>query len=247
MIRVVIADDQTLIREGMVSLLNSISQVQVVGQAGSGDEALQLTRELNPDIVLLEVALPGMGGLEATQRISSYDKFTAVIALTSCTQAPFPAQMLKAGALGYLTKQVSVQELEKAIKRVFLGKRYVCHSVAQDLASYAVEDHVQSPFEQLSHREMQIMLMVISCQKVSEISGSLHLSPKTVNSYRYRIFEKLKVKSDVELVLLAVQHGVLPRRAEPLAGPKHTSGLRSLESQEYLGRGGDPSDSSNAA
>lgn len=223
MIRVLVADNQTLVRTGFVSLLSSMSQVQVVGQAASGEEVVQLARELNPDIVLMEVVLPGMGGFEATQRIIAYNRFTAVVALTSCTQAPFPAQMLKAGALGYLTKDVSLQELEQALRKVFMGKRYVCHTVAQDLASYAVEDNVESPFEQLSNREMQIMLMVVNCQKVSDISVSLHLSPKTVNSYRYRIFEKLNVKSDVELVLLAVQHGMVPVRLGPKRQSVHAS------------------------
>jgi DNA-binding NarL/FixJ family response regulator len=92
--------------------------------------------------------------------------------------------------------------------------------VAQDLASYAFQDNVDSPFELLSHREMQIMLMVVNCQKVPDISDSLHLSPKTVNSYRYRIFEKLKISSDVELVLMAVQHGMVGNRPKPLAAPR---------------------------
>ena len=168
--------------------------------------------------------MPGMGGLEATQRIVRGEtNRTHVIALTACSEAPFPAQMLKAGAEGYLTKSVTVKELEVAIRRVYSGKRYVCNEVAQELASYAFEEKTSSPFELLSHREMQIMMMVVGCQKVREISGSLHLSPKTVNSYRYRIFEKLNVSSDVELVLLAVKHGMvslndrqaLPGRVEP--------------------------------
>lgn len=218
--RVLVADDQSLVRAGFVGLLRDMAQVQVVGEASSGDEAVALCRELNPDIVLMEVVLPGMGGLEATQRITSYDRFTSVIALTNCTQPPFPAQMLKAGATGYLTKQVTPTELEQALRRVFLGKRYVCHSIAEDLASYALSENVDTPFEVLSHREMQIMLMVVNCQKVNAISQSLHLSPKTVNSYRYRIFEKLNVKSDVELVLLAVQHGLIPQ--QPLTAKRAT-------------------------
>ena len=114
--------------------------------------------------------------------------------------------------------------MEKAIRRVYAGKRYVCNEVAQDLASYAFEDNVDSPFEVLSHREMQIMMMVVGCQKVSEISGSLHLSPKTVNSYRYRIFDKLKISSDVELVLLAVKHGMIsPNHRGPLSAQHHAN------------------------
>ncbi len=223
MIRVVIADGQLLVRSGIVRILNDLRQIQVVGEAGSGEEAIGLIREKRPDIALMEVVMPGMGGLEATQRITSHGGSTAVIALTAFAEPPFPAQMLKAGALGFVTKKSEPAELEVAIRRVFTGKRYVCHEVAQDLASYAVQEHTDSPFEILSHREMQIMMMVVGCRKVSEISGSLHLSPKTVNSYRYRIFEKLKVNSDVELVLLAVKHGMVP--LGPLAGERHATSL----------------------
>ena len=209
MIRILIADDHSLVRVGLIHILSNLANVQLVGEAGSGEEAVQLARSLQPDIVLMDIIMPGMGGLEATARITRQESHTAVIALTACTEPPFPAQMLKVGALGYLTKNVPVAELELAIRRVFAGKRYVCNEVAQDLASYAFKENAETPFYTLSHREMQIMMMVVGCQKVSEISGSLHLSPKTVNSYRYRIFEKLNISSDVELVLLAVKHGMI--------------------------------------
>ncbi len=223
MIRIAVADSQHLVRRGVVYMLRNITQVHVVGEAASGEEAVQLARELHPDIVLMEVMLPGMGGLEATQRITALDKLTSVIALTTCAQPPFPAQMLKAGASGFLTKNVQPEELEQAIRRVFLGKRYVCHEVAQDLAGYVLRDHSASPFDALSHREMQITIMVVNCQRVRDISCNLHLSPKTVNSYRYRIFEKLKVNSDVELALLAVKHGMVTS-AVPLPASRTVNG-----------------------
>ncbi len=222
MIRILIADDHALVREGLTRMLGEMSNIQVVGGAATGEEAVQCVRELQPDIALMDIMMPGMGGLEATQRIVRGDaNRTAVIALSACAEAPFPAQMLKAGAAGYLTKSVSPRELETAIRRVFSGKRYVCNEVAQELASYAFEEKASSPFEVLSHREMQIMMMVVGCQKVRQISGSLHLSPKTVNSYRYRIFEKLNVSSDVELVLLAVKHGMVAMSApQPVAAAR---------------------------
>lgn len=224
MIRLVCADDHGLVRRGVVALLQQLSNVQVVGEAATGEEAVQLARSLQPDIVLMDIVMPGMGGLEATQRIVRQQQRTAVIALTAYGEAPFPAQMMKAGALGYLTKGVELSELEKAVRRVYAGKRYVCHEVAQELASYAYEGNVERPFESLSHREMQITMMVVGCQKVSEISGSLHLSPKTVNSYRYRIFEKLKISSDVELVLLAVKHGMVSATHRgPLPAPRQVA------------------------
>jgi DNA-binding NarL/FixJ family response regulator len=117
-------------------------------------------------------------------------------------------QALKAGASGYLSKSVTADELGAAIRRVFLGKRYLSADVAQTLAVNAWEERDQGPFNTLSNRELQIMMMVANCHKVSDISSSLHLSPKTVNSYRYRIFEKLNVTSDVELALLAARYGM---------------------------------------
>jgi DNA-binding NarL/FixJ family response regulator len=217
MIRALIADDQQLFRTALERIIQDISNVVVVGEASSGDEAVKLTRELKPDIVLMELMLSGMGGLEATRRIVRFDPAPAVIALTNCVEPPYPAQMLKAGAKGYLTKNIDQAELILALRRVFSGKRYVCHEVAQDLASYAYESNSECPFDALSHREMQIMMMVVNCQKVSDISVHLHLSPKTVNSYRYRIFEKLKITSDVELALLAVKHGmILGQSGRPL-------------------------------
>ena len=209
MIRVLLVDDHRLVRMGVAKLLEGISNIAVVGQAESGEQALMLTRELRPDIVLMDILMPGMGGLEATQRITRSAHAPGVIALTACGEAPFPAQMLKAGALGYLLKSVELNELGLAIRRVYNKQRYVCNEVAQQLAEYALDEHQDSPFAILSHREMQIMLMVVNCQKVNEISVSLHLSPKTVNSYRYRIFDKLNVSSDVELVLMAVKHGMV--------------------------------------
>ncbi len=226
MIRIVLADDHRLFRLAITRMLDAAPNIAIVGEAATGEQAISLVRELSPDIVLMDILMPGMGGLEATQRITRSGGKAAVIALTGCVDAPFPAQMLKAGALGYLTKNVELTELELAIKRVFAGKRYVCNEVAQELASYAFEGGSDTPFELLSHREMQIMMMVVNCQKVSEISVNLHLSPKTVNSYRYRIFEKLHISSDVELALLAVKHGMVGS-----AGPQPRAAGRSPDAK----------------
>jgi DNA-binding NarL/FixJ family response regulator len=222
MIRTIVVDDHRLVRIALRRLLEDTPNISVVGEAETGKQALSLVRELRPDVVLMDILMPGMGGLEATQRITRGAQAPAVIALSDCAEQPFPGQMLKAGAVGSLTKSVDAQELVLAIKRVFSGKRYLCNEMAQDLASYAYQDNADSPFDTLSHREMQIMMMVIGCQKVSEISLNLHLSPKTVNSYRYQNVDKLKVKGDVELVLLAVKHGIVQNLARSaLPAPPH--------------------------
>jgi len=209
MIKLLIVDDHRLFRIGLTKMLRDVKGLEIVGEAETGEEAVRLTRELRPNIVLMDICMPGIGGLEATRRIARMEQSVSVIALTAYDESPFPLQVLKAGAAGYLTKAVTAEELIVAIKRVFVGKRYLGSEIAQQLAVTAFEDKPEGPFEQLSNREMQIMLMVVSCHKVNEISTNLHLSPKTVNSYRYRIFEKLNVKSDVELALMAVRHGMI--------------------------------------
>ena len=209
MIRLLIADDHKLFRIGLQKMFRESREIKVVGEARSGEEAVTLCRELSPNIVLMDICMPGIGGLEATRRITQRQSGVHVIVLTGFEENPYPVQALKAGATGYLTKKVNAEELLRAIKRVFLGKRYLSGEIAQQLAVHNFEEESEDPFGQLSSREMQIMLMVVNCQKVKEISSNLHLSPKTVNSYRYRIFEKLNVGSDVELALMAVRYGVV--------------------------------------
>lgn len=209
MIRLLIADDHKLFRIGLQKMLREAQDIKIVGEARTGEEAVTLARELMPNVVLMDISMPGIGGLEATRRITQRDSGIKIVVLTGFEHSPYPLQAIKAGASGYLTKKVGAEELLKAIKRVFLGKRYLAGEIAQQLAVTNFEEANQDPFGQLSSREMQIMLMVVNCQKVKEISSNLHLSPKTVNSYRYRIFEKLNVGSDVELALMAVRYGVV--------------------------------------
>jgi len=216
MIRVLIADDHRLFRLGIRKMLQDASNLQIAGEADSGESALSACKELQPNVVLMDISMPGIGGLEATRRLTRREGAPAVIMLTAHEDNPFPVQALKAGAQGYLTKGVAADELLAAIKKVFLGKRYLSAEVAQQLAVTAFDGETDGPFETLSSREMQIMLMVVNCHRVNEISSNLHLSPKTVNSYRYRIFEKLNVKSDVELALMAVRYGVIGNSRQPM-------------------------------
>ncbi|MFP6835908.1 MAG: UvrY/SirA/GacA family response regulator transcription factor [Pseudomonadales bacterium] len=209
MIRVLLVDDHKLFRMGLRKLLQDCKGINVIAEADSGESAIRIARDERPNVVLMDICMPGIGGLEATRRIVRMEFDIKVIAVTACDEEPFPMQVLRAGASGYLSKGVSSDELVTAIRRVFLGKRYLSSDIAQDLAVSAFDNRPESPFEQLSNREMQIMMMVVNCHKVNAISCDLHLSPKTVNSYRYRIFEKLNVSSDVELVLMAVRHGMI--------------------------------------
>lgn len=209
LITVLIVDDHELVRAGIRSLLSTVNGLKVIGEAATGEEAVKLAREKHPHVVLMDVRMPGIGGLEATRKLLRTDPDLKIIALTVCGEEPFPSKLLQAGAAGYLTKGSGLDEMVQAIHSVHHGKRYISPEVAQQLALKHLSDEKASPFETLSERELQVMLMITSGQKVQEISDKLCLSPKTVNSYRYRLFEKLGVNSDVELTHLAIRHGIL--------------------------------------
>jgi two-component system, NarL family, invasion response regulator UvrY len=213
-IRVLVADDHDLVRMGITRMLADVEGIDVVGEATTGEEALRLCRELTPQVVLMDIKMPGIGGLEATRKMTYQFPDVRVVVVTACDDDPFPTRLLKAGASGFVTKGTALSEMVLAIKSAAVGKRYICPQVAQQMAlkSYD-EEHKDNPFDALSERELQICMMVINCEKVQEISDKLHLSPKTVNSYRYRIFEKLGIGGDVELTRLAIRHGMLDAEA----------------------------------
>ena len=214
MIRVLVVDDHDLVRTGITRMLADVEGLQVVGQADSGEQALLSVRELKPDVVLMDVKMPGIGGLEATRKLQRGHPDIKVVAVTVCEEDPFPTRLLQAGAAGYLTKGAGLEEMIQAIRLVFAGQRYISPQIAQQLALKSFQPQTTgSPFDALSEREIQIALMIVGCQKVQDISDKLCLSPKTVNTYRYRIFEKLSITSDVELTLLAVRHGMVDATA----------------------------------
>jgi two-component system invasion response regulator UvrY len=209
MIKVLIVDDHQLVRIGTSRLLEDVVDIKVVGEACSGEEAITLVRDLKPDVVLMDVQMPGIGGLEATRRCLRIDPDVKIIAVTVYEDEPYPSKLLSIGAHGYVTKRADMGEMVQAIRKVFLGRRYISAEIAQQMALKPYSEHEASPFELLSNREMQITLMVINGHKVPEISNNLSLSPKTVNSYRYRIFEKLELNNDVGLTKLAIKHGII--------------------------------------
>lgn len=209
MITVLLVDDHDLVRIGIKRLLADVSGIKVVGEASSGEEATKMARDLKPNVILMDVKMPGIGGLEATRKVLRADPSVKIIAVTVYGEEPFPSRLIQAGAAGYLTKGSSLAEMVTAIKTVYSGQRYLSPEVAQQLAFKNISEQEEKPFDNLSERELQVMLMIVNGQKVQTISDKLCLSPKTVNSYRYRLFEKLNVNSDVELTHLAIRHGVL--------------------------------------
>ncbi|GAA0838730.1 UvrY/SirA/GacA family response regulator transcription factor [Marinobacter pelagius] len=214
MISVLVVDDHELVRSGITRMLADNPDIDVVGQASSGEDAIEFVRKKRPDIVLMDIRMPGIGGLEATRKILRIDDSIRVIVVTACADDPYPTRVMQSGASAYITKGADIQEMVRAIRQAHSGQRYISPEIAQKMALKQIsgdkdENGELSLFERLSEREMQIAMMVVDCQKVQDISDKLCLSPKTVNSYRYRIFEKLEISSDVELALMAVRLGLL--------------------------------------
>jgi two-component system invasion response regulator UvrY len=209
MINVLLVDDHELVRTGIRRLLSDAGGINVYAEAKDGETAISEVRKRRPDVVLMDVSMPGIGGLEATRKLKQIDSTLPVIILTVHTDDPFPTSLLKAGASGYLHKGCTVDEIVSAIKEVHAGHRYICSEIAQHLALSLLPGSDGSPFEHLSQREMQVMFMLVQGNKVQDISEKLCLSPKTISTYRYRLFDKLSVRNDAELTRLAMRYGML--------------------------------------
>lgn len=209
MIRVLVVDDHDLVRMGISRMLSDSPDIEVVGEADSGDMALKLAKQLTPDVVLLDVNMPNIGGLEATKRLVQLDKGIKILAVSSLSTQPYPSMLLKAGANGYITKGTPLEEMIRAIKKVYQGGRYFSSEVAEQLAETLLSDNAGSPFDLLSDREKQVAMMVVNCQSPQQIADQLFVSVKTINTYRYRIYEKVGVDSDVKLTHLAIRHGLI--------------------------------------
>ncbi len=217
MIRVMVVDDHELVRCGISRVICDEPDMVVTAQAATGEEALRALRNLHsgaaPNVVLMDVTMPGMSGMETTQRIARLYPNVRIIAMSAIDAGLIPTRMLRAGAVAFLSKKVPIIELMRAIRTVYLGQRYITHRLATRMVMDNVDDE-KSPFDALSERELQVALMLIDCNSINKISDNLSLSPKTVYSYRYRIFEKLAIKNDSSLVMLAVKYGLC--RADPV-------------------------------
>lgn len=208
MTKIVLADDHDMVRMGLARMLSDVQGYEVVGEAKTGEEAVLLVKKHSPDVVLMDIKMPGMGGVEATRKILSYNSEVRVIAVTSQADDLYPERLLKAGAKGYVTKDEGFDEMNTAIRAVMTGQSYMSGEVARRIALKNCGGP-KSPFEALSERELQTAILIANGSKVQTIADSFCVSPKTINSYRYRIFEKLNVNSDVELTLMAVKHKIL--------------------------------------
>jgi len=209
LINVLLVDDHELVRTGIRKILDEVKGFKVVGEVETGEEAVKFCRKTEPDVVLMDMNMPGIGGLEATKKILRYSPDVKVIVLTVHSEDPFPSKVMQIGAAGYLTKGAGSDEMINAIRSVNSGQRYITPEIAQQMALSSFKSAEENPFNSLSERELQIMLMITRGERVPDISEQLSLSTKTINSYRYRMFEKLNVGNDVELTHLAIRHGML--------------------------------------
>lgn len=210
MINILLVDDHELVRTGIKRIIDDVRGLKVVGEAESGEAAFQFCRANEPDVVLMDVNMPGIGGIEATKKILRYCPDIKIIMLTVHTEDPFPSKVMQIGAHGFLSKMTGTDEMIQAIRAVNVGQRFIAPDIAQQIALNqfnGVND--DRPFDSLSERELQIMLMITKGEKVQDIANQLNLSSKTINSYRYRMFEKLNISNDVELTHMAIRYGMI--------------------------------------
>ncbi len=203
--KVLLADDHELVRTGFEVLLNSFDDILVVAVCGSGEEAVELVDELLPDVVLMDIGMPGIGGVEACRRILKKQPDIKIIVVSVYNDGPLPQQLLKLGVKGFVSKGAKVDEMVEAIRQVMGGKRFLSADIAENLAFQRVDDD-ESPFTRLSQRESEVAELILQGKSIQEMAEILELSDKTINTYRYRLYEKLKVKNDVELTRLAVKY-----------------------------------------
>ena len=208
-IRVFMVDDHAIVRTGMRMILSNETDIDVVGEADSGEQALPQIRALKPDVVLCDLHLPGLSGLEVTERIVRGDYGARVIVVSVMEDGPLPKRLIEAGASGYVGKAGDANELLRAIRDVARGRRYLASSVAQNLALAGIGGGA-SPFDECSPREIEIALLLVQGLQQQEIARRLSLSPKTVNTHKSRMFEKLglSISDTVGLARLVAQYGL---------------------------------------
>jgi two-component system invasion response regulator UvrY len=209
MVNVMIVDDHDLVRTGLKRILNDINGIGVIAEACNGEQAIEVARSKKPDVVLMDISMPGIGGLEATRRITASFPAIRIIALTVHEEIPFPTCLLEAGASGYLTKGCDVMEVINAINAVYRGQQYLTRDIAEKVAFTSLRNRNRSPLERLSDREAEVMMMIIQGIRNKDIAEMLCLSPKTTSTLRYRLHEKLGVCNDVELTRYAIRHGII--------------------------------------
>jgi len=212
-IKVFIVDDHALVRTGFRLILAQHPDIEIVGEADSGEEALPQIRRLKPDVLLCDLHLPGISGLEVTERVVRGDYGTRVIMVSVLEDGPMPRRLLEAGACGYVGKAGDAAELVRAVREVARGKKYLANAIAQGMALSGIGADASSPFDALTPRELEVALLLNQGLRQEAIAKRLSLSAKTVNTHKSRLFEKLAIRDNIALARLVSQYG--------LADPAH--------------------------
>jgi two-component system invasion response regulator UvrY len=205
-INILIADDHPIVREGFKQVLSETTDMVVAGEASNGQEVLNLIRKNKYDVVLLDISMPGMSGLEILKELRSEHPKLPILIVSIYPEEQYAVRAFRAGASGYLTKASAPHELIEAIRKVSQGGRYVSSSLAEELTYYLDVDATRAPHETLSDREYQVMLLIASGKTVSRIAEELCLSVKTISTYRTHILKKMNLKNNAEITLYAVQN-----------------------------------------
>ena len=209
MIKVLLVDDHAVVRTGFRLLLQSVTEMSIVGEAESGEVACQLYVELTPDVVVMDLAMPGMGGMEALRRIRVRDAHARILALSAHDDPMHARRALREGALGFLSKRSAPEALIEAVTTIASGRRYIAADLAQKLALADIEGAARSPVERLSEREFEVFIRLARGATVLRIAADLNLSASTVGTHLYNVKQKLGVVNQSELTLLAIRHGLI--------------------------------------
>ncbi|MDR5171677.1 response regulator transcription factor [Methylobacillus flagellatus] len=207
-IKVMLVDDHAVVRMGFKLLLESDQAIQVIAEAESGEQAIKLYQEHQPDVVVMDITMPGIGGLEAIDRIRAKDEHARVLVLSAHEDSVHPKRVLNAGAMGYLTKRSAAEELIKAIHTVAGGKMYLEANVAQQMAIQQISGQ-QNPVDILSDREFEVFMALAKGKTTNEIADILSLSPRTVGTHLYNIKQKLNANNSAEIALIAMRSGLI--------------------------------------
>jgi two-component system invasion response regulator UvrY len=208
LINVMLVDDHAVVRMGFKMLLESDSEIKVVAEAESGEQAIQRFVEFKPHVVVMDITMPGIGGLEAIERILAKDSSAKILVLSAHEDSVHPKRVLNAGAMGYLTKRSAAEEMIKAIRIVATGKKYLEASVAQQMAIQQLSGD-QNPVDVLSPREFEVFMALAKGKTTNEIAETLFLSPRTVGTHLYNIKQKLNANNSAEIALIAMRSGLL--------------------------------------
>ena len=207
-INVMLVDDHAVVRMGFKMLLESASEIRVIAEAENGEAGIKGYMEHKPDVVVMDITMPGIGGMEAIERILAKDSNAKILVLSAHEDSVHPKRVLNAGAMGYLTKRSAAEELIKAIRTVAGGKKYIEASVAQQMAIQQLSGE-QNPVDVLSEREFEVFMSLAKGKTTNEIAETLFLSPRTVGTHLYNIKQKLNANNSAEIALIAMRSGLL--------------------------------------